>query len=101
MAAHPLFLATAIEAVQRAAFAADVSTVPIDKALAHLTIERLQSAPKWTELDAMRSAAEKLILDFKNALPALRRNWFAGLDAGIVVISLSQADNSTVSFVRY
>ena len=75
--------------------------VAIDKTLPHLTIERLQNASvQWKELDAMSDAVEKLILNFKNALPAARKSWFADLNAGVVVVLLGKEDNSTVSFGR-
>ena len=75
--------------------------VAIDKTVAHLTIERLRNASvQWRELDAMNTAIERLILDFKNALPTARKKWFVDLDAGVVVVSLGQADNSTASFGR-
>jgi len=73
--------------------------VAIDKTVAHLTIERLKnSSVQWKELDAMASAVEKLIVDFKNALPAARKQWFGNLDAVVVVAKLAAADNSTLSF---
>ena len=76
--------------------------VAIDKTVAHLTIERLQSdSVQWRELDAMSSAIERLILDFKNALPTPREKWFVDLDAAVdtpvVVAVFVHADNSTVS----
>ena len=51
-------------------------------------------------MDSMNSAVERLILNFKNALPASRKNWFADLDAKVVVVLLGKEDNSTVSFGR-
>jgi hypothetical protein len=72
--------------------------VPIDKRIAHLTIERLQRPEQWNELDLMSSAIEKLILNFKNQLPAARKNWFADLDAAVLVAVLATANNSTQSF---
>ena len=79
----------------------DQTKVLINKTATHLTIERLQNASvQWKELDAMNSAVERLIFNFKNALPASRKNWFADLDAKVVIVLLGKEDNSTVSFGR-
>jgi hypothetical protein len=69
---------------------------PLDKRLAHLTLERRSDYP-WRELNEMRDELERMVEEFRIALPEARAAWFPRLKRPTVRMFLGAADNSTLT----